>query len=148
MPKFKCRRQRVRQKREKILEQRRVCLQIRRQLKEYWPKLASTGQRRDRRQKARNKIFRPFQPLDVRDHLVRLDAQAKVRRSFLDPVLDRSFLDQLPEGEVHFHGIELRRVVTEKLFLRELGRIEVRLPARVGPSGSSGKQLRHGKLSK
>ncbi len=148
MTKFKCRRQRARQKRKKILEQSGIGFQIRRQLEEHRPKLASAGQRLNRRQKTRNKILRPLQSLDVRDHLVRLDAKAKVRGRFLDPVLDRGLFHQLPESEVHFDRIELRGVVTEKLLLRELGWIEVRLPARISPSRSSDKQLRHGKLSK
>src|SRR5207302_7859123 len=85
---------------------------------------------------------------DVRDHLVRLDAQAKVRRRFLNPVLDRGLFHQLPESKVHFNRIQLSGVMAEKLFLRELGRIEVRLPRWISPPGRSDKQSRHRNLSK
>ncbi len=126
---FKCCGQRARQEGEKILKQRSIRFQIRRQLKEHRAKLAGGRQWFDRRQEARNEIFRPFQPLDVRDHLVRFDAETKVRRGFLNPVLDRGLFHQLPESEIHFDRIELRSVVTEKFFLRELSGIEVRLPS-------------------
>ena len=48
-----------------------------------------------------------LQPLDMRDHLVRLNAEAKMRRRILHPVLDGRFFDQLPESEIHFDGIQL-----------------------------------------
>src|ERR1022692_2843969 len=130
---FKCRRQRPRQKREKVLEQRRVRFQIWRQLEERRPQLSSAGQRLNRRQKARNKILRALQPLDVRDDLVRLDAKTKVRGRFLYPVLDCGLFHQLPESKVHLDRIELRSVVAEKLFLREFGGIEVGLPCWISP---------------
>ena len=84
MPEFKCRRQRARQKRKKIFEQRGIRFQIRRQLKQHRAKLAGGGQRFNRRQEPRNEIFRSLQPLDVRDDLMRFDAEAKVRRRFAE----------------------------------------------------------------
>src|SRR5260370_34945295 len=79
---------------------------------------------------------------------MRLNAQAEVRRGLMNPVLDRCLFHQLPEGKVHFNRIKLSGVITEKFLLRELGRIEVRLPRWISPPGRSGKQLRHGKVSK
>src|ERR1700758_600796 len=77
------------------------------------------------------------------DDLVGLHAKAKVIGSFGDPFLDRGFLQQLPEAEVYFHGIQLGCVVVEEVFLRELLGIEVRLPGWIGPSRGAGEELRH-----
>src|ERR1017187_610335 len=79
----------------------------------------------------------------MRDDLVRLNAKAKMPWRVLQPVLDGCLFDELPESEIHFDGIELRSVVTEEFLLRQLGRIEIRLPCRVRPSGGSSKELRH-----
>ena len=89
-----------------------------------------------------------LEPLDVRDDLMRLNAKAKMRRRILQPVLNSRFFNQLPESEIHFNGIELRCVVTQEFLLRQLWRIEIRLPCRVSPSGGSSKELRHRVLAR
>src|SRR5260370_21339483 len=78
---------------------------------------------------------------------MRLNAEAEVGGGLLNPVLNRGLFHQLPESKVHFNRIQLGGVVTEKFLLRELGRIEVRLPRWISPPGRSDKQLRHGKFS-
>src|SRR5882672_11718085 len=139
MAKFKCRGQRARQQRKKILQQRGIGFQIRRQLEQHRPQLACGSKRLNRRQEARNKVFGPLEPLDVRDHLMCLDTKTEMRWSLLNPVLDGAFFHQLPEGEVHLNRVKLRGVMAEKLFLREFGRVEVGLPCWISPPGSTDK---------
>src|SRR5258708_1624886 len=86
--KFKRCRQGARQKRDKILEQRRIRLQIRRQLEQHRAELSSGGQRFDGCEKAGNKIFGSLQSLDVGDYLVCLHAESKRRGRLLNPVLN------------------------------------------------------------
>src|ERR1700756_3391900 len=88
MPEFKCRRHRSRQHGQKILEQRRIGLQVWWKLEQNGTEFTGNGERLYRREKSRHKIFRAFQPLDVRDDLVRLDAEAEMSRRLLQPVLD------------------------------------------------------------
>src|SRR4029077_4064503 len=57
---FKRERNRGEQKSQKILQQHGIRFQIRRQLQKDWSQLAGGSERLDRRQKARNKIFRPL----------------------------------------------------------------------------------------
>src|ERR1700733_10347679 len=135
MTELEGRRQRPRNNRKKVLEQRGIRLQVRWQLKKHGAKFSRTRQGRDRRQKTRQKFFSSLQSLNVGNYLMRLHAETKLRRRLLHPVLDCGFFHQLPEREIHFYRIELRRVMLEKLLLRQLGGIEVGLPCRISPSG-------------
>src|SRR5207248_5444475 len=90
-----------------------------------------------------HEIFGSFKPLDVRDYLVRLHTEAKVFGRRRDPLLDSGFFQQLAEAEIHFDGVELGRVVRQKLGLRKFLRIELWLPAGIGPARSSCVKLRH-----
>src|SRR4029077_2962571 len=128
---------------KEVLEQCLINLQIRRKLKQHRAELTSSRQRLNGRQKSRNKVLRRLEALDVRDDLVRLYAEAKLCGRVLQPVLDGRFFNKLPESEIHFDRIQLRRVVSQELLLRQLGRIKIRLPCRVGPARGSNKQLRH-----
>src|SRR3989441_1762308 len=76
--------------------------------------------------------------------LVCLDAEPEFLGSLVEPLLDGRFLDQLTKGEIDFDGVELCGVVLEKVFLRQLLRIELRLPARVSPSGRANEKSGHG----
>src|ERR1035438_969173 len=143
MPKFKRRRHGARQDRQKVLEQRRIRLQIRRKLKQHRSQLARGGQWLNGRQKSRHKIFRALEPLDMRDDLMRLDAETKMRGRILQPVLDGRLFDKLPEGKIHFDRIESVGVVIQKFFLRQLDGVKIRLPTRVSPSRRSGVDLWH-----
>ena len=125
---------RDRQNRQKIFEQRRIRLQIRRKLKQHRPEFAGRCQRLNGREKSRQKVVRRLESLDVGDDLMRLDAETKVCRRILHPVLNRRFFDQLPKREIDFDGVQLRGVVVQELLLRQLGWIEIRLPRRVSPS--------------
>src|ERR1035438_1745668 len=102
MPKFKRRRHGARQDRQKVLEQRRIRLQIRRKLKQHRSQLARGGVWLTEREKARHKLFRALEPLDMRDDLMRLDAETKMRGRILEPVLDGRLFDKLPEGKIDF----------------------------------------------
>ena len=93
-----------------------IGLQIRRQLEKHRSKLSRAAPKAQSCQKARNKIFRPFQALDVRNHLMRFNAETKMRRRFLNPILDRGLFHQLPKGKVYFDRIKLRGVVTAEIF--------------------------------
>src|SRR5260370_37360264 len=66
-----------------------------------------------------------------------------MRRRILQPVQDGCFLDQLPEGEIHFNRVELSGVMAEEFLLRQLGWIKIRLPRRISPSRRSCEELRH-----
>src|SRR3954471_3087128 len=79
----------------------------------------------------------------MRDDLMGLHPEAEIGRAFLQPLLDCGLFDELPEREVHFHGIQPGRVVAEEFFLGEFLWIEVGLPARVSPSRSAHEKLRH-----
>src|SRR5579864_8720574 len=144
MPKFECSRHGTRQDREEVFQKCSIHLQVRRKLEKDRAQFPSRSERLNRRQKTRHKIFRPFKPLDVRDDLVRLHPKAEVRGAVLQPVLDRRFFNKLPEGEVHFDGVEPGRVIVKEFFLRQLLRVKRRLPAWIRPSRSAGKELRHG----
>src|SRR5579872_1585850 len=133
----------AREYRQEVLEQCRVRLQVRWKLEQDWAEFARGGQRFNRRQESRNEVFGSLQPLDVRDDLVRLNAEPKMRRRVLHPVPDRGFLDELPKGEIYFDGIELGRIVTQEFLLRQLGRVKIGLPCRVSPSGGPSKKLAH-----
>ena len=61
-----------------------------------------------------NEVFRILQPLDVRDDLVRLHREAKMAGVSAKPLRQCRLFHQLPEGEVHFHRVQLRRVVAQK----------------------------------
>src|ERR1700686_3674148 len=79
----------------------------------------------------------------MRDDLMRLDAKTKMCGRILQPVLNCGFFDELPESEIHFDRIQLGRVVAEEFLLRQLFRIKVGLPCRIGPSRRSYEELRH-----
>src|ERR1700674_6131388 len=102
MPKFKRSRDCASQNRQEILEQRGIRLQVRRKLKQYRPQLACCGKRLNCRQESRHKVFRALEPLDMRNDLMRLDAEPEMSGRILQPVLDGRFFDQLAEGKIHF----------------------------------------------
>ena len=79
----------------------------------------------------------------MREHLMRLDGEAKSRRRLLDPFLGRALLQHLPKGEIYFNGVELAGIVREKFRLRQFGRIKVRLPTWISPSRSADEELCH-----
>jgi len=112
--------QRAGQDGQKIFEQRGIGFQIRRELKKHWAEFACSRQRFDGCEKARNEIFGAFQALDVRDDLMRFDAETEVCGRVLQPVLDGGFFDQLAEGEVYFDGVELGGIVSEKFFSEQV----------------------------
>src|ERR1700691_374873 len=143
MAELERRRQGARQQWQKIFQQRNVSFQIRRQLEQHRSQFARASQGFNRGQKARNEILRSLQPFDMRYYLMRFGAEAKMLRSFLDPVLNSGLLDQLAKGKIHFDGIKLRRVEAKKFLLREFLGIKIRLPGWIRPSGSSHKKLCH-----
>src|SRR5438270_5572079 len=141
MSKFKGGGQGARQDREKILKQRAIHFQVRRKLKQHRSQSSGSRQRRNCGEKSRHEIVGPFESLDMRDHLMRLDSKAKVRRRILQPVLHGRLFYKLPEGEIHFDGIELSRIVSKEFLLRQFGWIKFGLPCRVSPSGGANVKL-------
>src|SRR5216684_8239674 len=79
----------------------------------------------------------------MREHLVRLNGEAKMFRRFGDPVLDSRLFYQLAEGVIHFDGIQFRCVEVQKFLLRKFLGIEGGFPCRISPSGSANVEMRH-----
>jgi len=134
---------RTRQTFQEFCEHRLISFEIWRELKKDRAEASCAFQPFERSKKALQKFFRIFQPFDMREHLMGLDGEAKAIGSICDPVLNGCFFHQLPEGVVDLDGVQLRRVKVQEFLLRELLRIELRLPARVGPSGSADIELSH-----
>src|SRR5882762_19461 len=120
-----------------------VSFKVRRQLKQNGTKPPGARQRFNRSEEARQKILCPLQPLNMGDDLVRFDGEAESSRRLGQPVLQGRFFDQLPEGIVHLHRIQLGCIVAQEFFLGQFLRIEIRFPAWVCPSGGACEQLRH-----
>src|SRR5712675_3162001 len=79
----------------------------------------------------------------MREHLVRLDGEAKVLGRFSDPVLDSRLFYQLAERVVDLDGIQFRCVEVQKFLLRKFLGIESGLPCRISPSGGANVEMRH-----
>src|ERR1700686_5679520 len=79
----------------------------------------------------------------MREHLMRLDGEAKMLGRFGDPVLDSRLFYQLAEGVIDFDGIQFRCVEVQKFLLSKLLGIESGLPCRISPSGGANVELRH-----
>src|SRR5580698_8578786 len=82
---------------QKLFEQRHVHFQVWWQLEEQRPELLRPRQRFHRAQKSWQEVFGLLQAFDVGDNLVSFDAEAETGRSLIDPLLRRSFFQQLPE---------------------------------------------------
>src|SRR3974377_1704200 len=83
----------------------------------------------------------------MRNVLVRLQREAKVRADVSHPSRCRFFGEAAAEGVVHFDGGELRRVELTEILLTHIMGIEARLPDGVGPAGSANVKWKIGKLS-
>src|ERR1700674_5500647 len=79
----------------------------------------------------------------MRQHLVRLDGEAKMLGRFGDPVLDGRLFYQLAESVIDFDGIQFRCVESQKFLLRKFLRVESGLPRRISPSGGANVEVRH-----
>src|SRR6185295_7732035 len=85
VPELECRTDVARNCGEEILEQPNICLQVRRQLKQHRPELSFGGKRLQRAQKVRREVSNILQPAYMRDFLICLYRELKLRRSCADP---------------------------------------------------------------
>src|SRR5215471_12183554 len=127
-----------------VPEESDVGVQIGRDLKKDWAKLAGLSHWFHAPQKAAKRIGNIFQPTKVRDHLMRFGGKAEIRRGAGNPILEQWRGSEPAKRDVELHCIQLRGIKFQKFLLRELVRKKGRLPCRIGPARGANIQ-RHGR---
>src|SRR2546427_6730687 len=133
----------ARQVRQEILEPRQIAAEKRRQLEQDRAAFAALVQGARGREKARGPLLCIFEPLDVRDVLMRLYGKFEIRGRGSDPARQQFFGGETAKCVVQLHRIQSAAVVAEEFGRGEFRGIKLRLPLRVGPAGCACIQLSH-----
>ena len=89
MPEFKRGGHTTRKDRQELIQDLRIHFHIRRKLEQDRPHLACLREWLNGSEETRDKIFCVLQAFDMRNHLMCLDAESKMRRRLRDPLLRR-----------------------------------------------------------